>query len=236
MTERFYKFVAFINETAGVFWLFIISASLIFLFFILALILSLSIRDYSLSKRKWFVLSSTAVCVVQYAFTLNKADKIFVFLNIALLLIFSSIVFSVRVRKKIDKGQKELIDYIDRQVRNANAFKCKEYNTLDRPIYPTETNSEREEQMLESNAKMHMTTINLSEPKKDVVADLDFSHVKNVIARLNYYNLSQSDRKQVKDLENAILLAESNQISPDLKVKINDGLGMLLKIMSKYGA
>jgi hypothetical protein len=37
-------------------------------------------------------------------------------------------------------------------------------------------------------------------------------------------------------LENIILLAESNEYYPDLNSKINDGLGMLLKIMAKYGA
>lgn len=66
--------------------------------------------------------------------------------------------------------------------------------------------------------------------------DLDYSHVKNVIARLDYFGLKESDRRQIHDLEANLSEAERGGNSPDLKDRINDGLSSLLKIMSKYGA
>lgn len=66
--------------------------------------------------------------------------------------------------------------------------------------------------------------------------DLDFSHVKNVIARLDYFGLSQSDRRQIHDLEAGLTEAERGENTPELRDRINDGLSSLLKIMSKYGA
>ncbi len=67
-------------------------------------------------------------------------------------------------------------------------------------------------------------------------AELDFAHVKNVIERLNYYNLSPFDKRTVNELNANLSLAESGECGLELKTKINDGLSALLKIMSKYGA
>lgn len=64
----------------------------------------------------------------------------------------------------------------------------------------------------------------------------DFAHVKSVIKRLSALSLSQTDKKEVKSLESAIFEAEKNGLDADLKERINDGLGLLLKLMAKYGA
>ncbi len=66
--------------------------------------------------------------------------------------------------------------------------------------------------------------------------EIDCSHVKNVIARLDYFGLKESDRKQIHDLEASISEAERGGGSEELKDRINDGLSSLLKIMAKYGA
>ena len=66
--------------------------------------------------------------------------------------------------------------------------------------------------------------------------EIDFSHVKNVISRLNYFPLSTQDRNTVKELEYSVTQAERGDYDLEIKRKINDGLGALLKIMSKYGA
>ncbi len=65
--------------------------------------------------------------------------------------------------------------------------------------------------------------------------DIDFTHVKNVIDRLDYFNLAPSDKRVVNELSANLRLAENGEFTPDIKGKINDGLGLLLKIMSKYG-
>ena len=68
----------------------------------------------------------------------------------------------------------------------------------------------------------------------DKKSEIDFSHVKSVLSKLEYYPLKEQDKKQARDLENAIITAEEMGINYELKEKINDGLGALLKIMSKY--
>ena len=64
--------------------------------------------------------------------------------------------------------------------------------------------------------------------------EIDFSHVKSILSRLNYYPLKEQDKKTAKDLEQAIYSAEQNGLNIQLKENINDGLSALLKIMSKY--
>ena len=65
--------------------------------------------------------------------------------------------------------------------------------------------------------------------------DPDFTHVKNVIKRLSSMDLSTTDRRDVKEFEGVIYQAEKSGEYTALKGKINDGLGLLLKLMAKYG-
>ena len=66
--------------------------------------------------------------------------------------------------------------------------------------------------------------------------DLDFAHIRSVVSRLDYFSLSAADKRTVNDLNFSLAEAERGNISDAVKEKINDGLGALLKIMSKYGA
>ncbi len=78
--------------------------------------------------------------------------------------------------------------------------------------------------------------LSVKAPKeKDESLEVDFSHVKNIISRLDYFSLSGADKKAVSNLENTIILAEQKGATKELKEKVNDGLSALLKIMSKYG-
>lgn len=65
--------------------------------------------------------------------------------------------------------------------------------------------------------------------------EMDYSHVKNILERLEFYPLTQADKKQVRELEVSLLEAEKGNGDIEVKTRINDGLGDLLKIMSKYG-
>ena len=70
-------------------------------------------------------------------------------------------------------------------------------------------------------------------PNKDN-DEIDFSHIKGILERLDYYPLKDQDKKSAKELEKAILDAEENGLDMALKQTINEGLGALLKIMAKY--
>ena len=68
------------------------------------------------------------------------------------------------------------------------------------------------------------------------IKDPDFSHVKSVIKRLSEMDLTATDRKEVREFEAVVYQAEKSGAYSVLKEKINDGLGLLLKLMAKYGA
>ena len=71
--------------------------------------------------------------------------------------------------------------------------------------------------------------------KEENKSELDFTHVKNVMEKMEYYKLSPTDKKQIKDLESAVYCAENGVFNQEIKNRINDGLGALLKIMAKHG-
>lgn len=113
-------------------------------------------------------------------------------------------------RASINRKQKELVRFIDQEIKK-------------QPEQPT--------------LKPVLDKIVLK-PEQDFSADktdLNFSHVKNILERLDFFPLSSSDKKQVGELRVNLNQAERGVKDGDVKRKINDGLGELLKIMSKYG-
>lgn len=66
--------------------------------------------------------------------------------------------------------------------------------------------------------------------------ETDYSHVLRVIDRLGFYNLSQSEKTTIGKLKNEVMNETSGRGDCSTREKINDGLGALLKIMSKYKA
>ena len=65
--------------------------------------------------------------------------------------------------------------------------------------------------------------------------EIDFSHVLGVIAKLEYYPLTTTEKKQVKELSEVIRQAQCGKNDKETKIRINDGLSFLLKIMAKHG-
>ncbi len=229
MTERFFSIINAISASLGGGWLLIVSLSLILIFFIIVFIQAIVVREYSFARRGWFVLFCGATCLVQSVFT-PEEERIFVIFSLAVSLLLCSFLFSVRVRRNVDKAHKRLIDFIDGQIMRSGSemrapanLKKDDIDSLDQPFTKEEGESVKAEQP--------------SNPAKNSKRqrELDFTHVKSVISKLSYYGLSPSDKRQVQDLETALYQAEQGEDVPGLKSRINDGLGALLKIMSKYG-
>lgn len=65
--------------------------------------------------------------------------------------------------------------------------------------------------------------------------EIDFTHLKSLLERLEFYPLSQAEKRQVKELSALVYTAENTVLTQSLKIKINDLLTFLLKIMAKYG-
>ena len=185
----------------------IISFIGIFLVFLLNLSLSIFLKNYAFKNK----ISTSAISLVFCCLLLPSVgggNVIAFFISVSLVYALNSITFFIRVKKK--KEQKE------------DAIKIEKREVFDYKFSPI-IEKIREVEKLESVKETS------PQPRKEKT---DFSHVKSVIERLENFPLSTSDRKQIKELENAIILIE-NGTEDDYS--INDELGALLKIMAKYG-
>ena len=106
--------------------------------------------------------------------------------------------------------QKEFTRYIDQQIKNP------EQPTL-KPILD----------------KIILNKNPIEQVKKEL-PEVDFSHVGGILERLEYFPLSATDKKQVNSLRATLLQAQNGQSDFEVKLRLNDGLSDLLKIMSKY--
>ncbi len=100
----------------------------------------------------------------------------------------------------------------------------------------TENNSfvERLERALGERKVEKITPKPLVKKQEERKKELNFDHVKNVLDRLKYYNLSPVDKRTVAELKAVLFEAEEYGVTDESKGKINEGLSSLLKIMSKY--
>ena len=64
--------------------------------------------------------------------------------------------------------------------------------------------------------------------------ETDFSHVKNVMERLNYVDLTDEERVETENLKALVMEAEKGDMDDALKRKLNEGLAFVIKIMAKY--
>ncbi len=206
--EKFLLDVENIISVADRFWVFTISCALIIVAFLFNLMLSLLKSGYSSKNRCSFLVFSAVVILLECAFLEKKDSQYLILTTVALTLLSFIPLLLIRV-KTGKKKQVELARYIDDKLKFAN-----EINTNSPP------------------KTLKCEPINNTKPNKP---EVNFTHVKNVIERLNYYALSPFDRKQVNDLSCLLVEAERSCITQELKEKINEGLGSLLKIMSKYG-
>ena len=208
--------------------------------FIINLILSLSLNSYDYKKRRWFICLSLSALLLQITFELNAGGSgalIALTAAIAIPLIYFCLIIKGKTRLEKQK-QIELARYIDRKVYGEQEapqiFKSSQiYSPIEEEKKVCSVDSDKEEQEINnirpSNVKDFLNS------RRALEYNLDFTHVKNVLSRLDYYSLSPSDKRQVKELEVTLAQAETGEFLDEIKEKLNDGLGSLLKIMAKYG-
>lgn len=159
----------------------------------------------------YFILSISGVFLQTAVFiSLNAGVLIILFYSFFYfsICLFLFAIISVIKKKKVEDSDEELLNrLIDEEI---------EKEELEPPlISKIKTESEK--------------------PKNVPQEEVDFTHVKNVMERLSYYDLSVNDKRQLRELKETVYIAESEGINVFLREKINDGLGNLLKIMSKHG-
>lgn len=208
----------------------IICSSLVAFLTILCSILSLAKSQYTHLKRLWIVFDFVGICLIEFWFEMQIDRQIsYLYLTVGVCFIGLAICLFLPVKKlKISEEKRMLAQFLDRCAHNEN--------------------SEHRQQNLsvKSQKDVKLSKI-LSSPiisanRSDVINkkssqendEIDFTHIKSILARLEYYPLKEQDKKSAKELEKAILDAEENGLDKILKQSINEGLGALLKIMAKY--
>ncbi|MBR5899790.1 MAG: hypothetical protein IKZ38_00140 [Clostridia bacterium] len=215
-----------------------VSSEVIFVFglalgvvaFIVNLILLLAKSNYGAKKRIWLYLVFTAVWSAQRSAGLKDGANLLsgYMTGFFILLSLPSVIIPPRQPKTKKRARK-----IELALDGLPFSFLGEQNN--RPNYQPQPIKESWEDNLKPERVFCESNSYEQDPKPVTKEELDFSHVKNVISRLDNFNLSLADKKQVKELEIAIKQAEIGVAPTDVRCKINDGLGALLKIMSKYG-
>lgn len=232
MTEELNVFFAKLSaEYAGAVFVASLAASLVAC--VVETVLSIVLSDYGIKKRSRYFLFAGAAVTVTFAFSQSGANKVFPLISLAWAIVLAVPVISVPVRKNAatDK-QKELVRYIDGKIKFAE--KTAEYDRRENVLRRARTEKSYEE---EPPCEIEvLKTSGKTGSERAVASDIDLPHIRSVISRLDYYALSAADKRTVSDLNFAINEAERGVAEEEVKEKINDGLGALLKIMSKYGA
>ena len=186
----------------------------VFILSVLCVVLSVSKTDDSLKKRLWIVLCFGGIALIEFWVEYFIIQKLrYLLLLIAIQLISLGVCLFVSKKEKVISDEKRsLASFLNKCALRQNYIK-------------------EQEKVNEDNA---LLTIKPPVQQDDNQNEIDFSHVKSVLKKLDYYPLKEQDKKSAKELENAINEAEQNGLDSRLKQSINDGLGLLLKIMSKY--
>lgn len=220
MTELFlFSFVDLIL-LLGAENIFYISLAIMTVLCSLCTVIGATKRSYGFVKRCWIILVSVAVMSINVGAELIVNNKI---IYLPFLCAFNLVCLSIAlfVPKKENEISSEQINFarrIDCKARSENEQNSdikKPFNLTKQPLEVLKVQQENE--------------------PKNQKSDLDFSHVKTILSKLDFYSLKENDRKQIKELETNLVLAEQEGLDQRAKESINDGLGALLKIMSKYG-
>lgn len=168
-------------------------------------------RDFTLKKRIAFFPFLISVLAIQGGAEIALGGDSFILLLFGVCVGIVGVALVIPVKKvEYKKEHVEFARFLDQKTKSVEKFN-------ERTEYPVEKiKCVEKEQKLES-------------------AGIDYSHVKHILSKMEYYPLSVADKRQVKDLSIAVNLAEEGDNGADIKNRINDGLGALLKIMSKHG-
>ena len=207
----------------GVFAICIITA---FAVFLIALIKAIFMRGYDLKKKLVYLSFVFGLCLLELGvFVLSNEGFGFCVLTIGFGVVSFALLASIRTKEKTRKEEREFVKFIDESInmRDNQQDKIAEEFDQHKKFDFSTTNKEFPSTIVSHNStcKKHL--------------EIDFSHVKNVLEKMEFFTLSPNDRKQVKDLQTAVFTAEQGGLTEDIKTRINDGLSALLKIMAKYG-
>lgn len=199
----------------------------------ISFVVLLFLKIYGLIKReiaKYYVgifvgISATILMAGVISFFPSLKEGVFLgFFSAGIGLVFYSILMILPDKeRKIREEQKELVRLIDKEIQKG------QISNIPDKIIPKQLTSFTKNKDNESIRKI---SVNTKEESEEAKRELDYSHVRNILSRLDFFSLNSTERKQVDTLKSN--LSRSEKGDSTLKSEINDGLGALLKIMSKY--
>ncbi len=213
----------------------IVSCAIPFVSCVLNVILSMCLDGYTIKKRMWHIAVAvfSVLCCCGFCDTAGCRYSLPFFVGAFNAILFVPLIAIKPKKSSMDKSAKELVEFIDKNIYGEDSIRHEnKTNVSDLSCEQVKDDLVLNYGQLEEQERREIKE-NSARTAKDF--ELDFSHVKSVISRLSYYDLKDTDKRQVKELENALLCAERGKFDINVKSRINDGLGALLKIMSKYG-
>lgn len=225
MAEFFIEIFNSIDSSLGESGVFLVALSLLTIAFLVALLSSIFVYDYVFLKRVWYFFVLFGISGTElFLHILCANENAYALLTFSVGLIYAVPLLTIRVKKFCTKQQIDFAKFIDKKAEE----KSTELEDCEKGF-----KAENESFNFDLPKPSAIKILNNNENKQ--TSDIDFSHVKNVIARLEYLSLGANDKRQIKELEANVFAVENGDDTLDTKSKINDGLGALLKIMSKYG-
>ncbi len=229
------NFLTFITNNLTTSTLAIICISSVGFLTILCSILALAKAKYTLLRRLWVALDFVGICLIEYwlEMLIDKSVS-YLILTVGSCFLGLSICLFLPAREgEISMEKRLLAQFLDRCANSQNITK------IDKK---TMANSLENQSEITPSKVFSSPIINARENGKvnhdynngTKNEEIDFSHIKGILNRLEYYPLKEQDKKSASELEKAILYAEENGLDNRLKQTINEGLGALLKIMAKY--
>ncbi|MBQ3219690.1 MAG: hypothetical protein IJB32_03770 [Clostridia bacterium] len=220
MNGFFYGVVNSLFNALGQDVIFIILLSCVFVSFLVNFFICIFRVEYGIKKRLWqLAVSAFSVFTCSGFCAFSGQSFLLSYFIAGFSALFFVPILAIREKKfVVTEKQKDFVRFIDREIKNAKQNENFSQKPTDTYIVDND--------FLYDDRNVKKTATDF---------ELDFQHVKNVISRLDYFGLKESDKRQVKELENALLSAEKGDFDLTVKSRINDGLGALLKIMSKYG-
>lgn len=214
---------------------FILILSLIIFCTIGCLCLAIFKSGYSLKKRAWLFFCYAGLLAFEWwAESVIEENYSYIFLTVSVSFILCALILLIPEKSiKIKREQRELARFLDSQVKQINQPIVNEKYLIENKSQPSNCQDLLNKVEKKNNISTIKAQISAEEPTK-ISEEIDFLNVKTILNKLNYYSISTQDKLIAKELENAIISAEKYGIDDNLKEKINDGLGALLKIMSKY--
>ena len=194
--------------------------------FIVMLILCILSKGFSAKKR---LAVGLVWLVVELVFAglsaLNGYNFGYFLITLSVTILFSFITLLMPIKNSIKEEQLDLARSIIDRVDCENDERESDMD-LDFSLPIRQTNARPTTEKIRGKEKR---------VDKENGLEIDFSHVKSVIERLEYYPLTTADKKKVRELEIAIEKYEKGVYGKDDREKVNEGLGALLKIMASYG-